>query len=602
MILKLPLEILEIIYLHLDSKSCICLLKTCTSLHFNLGENVKFYRHVCRGLGLDTVEWCGQASDRNADFWKCLHDKSVAVENVLSTRGVFEVDRIHVDINSFKLKGNAKVLQKVLKLPEAHKNVPDYKPLRRKLISESIFSYAMSDLYFVLVVSNSKSYKSHLTVWNTSKTISYAFSVNHHSSPNSELANLWLACSEDILVHKHYLILMATKAEPSNFFNEAKPCNSDLLYIYDLKKRTDEVDHGFLVAKYTLKSAVRFLPLILKEGGGSKLMVWGNLLLAVCPETSEEYYKYEPDTEPSLVIRCFDLTSIMAGDMDSGVQQLELVAEHRLQGVRMKQPYSYIASDQKGPNIVMSFSRQDHHCMSQQFVILSLKRRETFLSSITTYNTTNMTRIPSLLSLSNGVRRREQSLIAASENPSVFAVMDASGLVQLADGQGKFKQFYPVYGISDDFDTFYDELHIYGERVVTMKIFHNREMSVGSKNTILAVSNLEGDLLWKIRTNIVLTNTGERLYLSPMFNHLFVSDAKKAVVYDLTSGQVKNIVHYPRHKRQSKELDSQDPDISAYAQTGVSIWELTRVGDRVLVVHDVERFNPVIVDFIDFLG
>ena len=232
-------------------------------------------------------------------------------------------------------------------------------------------------------------------------------------------------------------------------------------------------------------------------------MVWGNLLLAVCPETSEEYYKYEPDTEPSLVIRCFDLTSIMAGDMDNGVQQLELVAEHRLQGVRMKQPYSYIASDQKGPNIVMSFSRQEHQCMSQQFVILSLKSRETFLSSINTYNTTNMTRIPSLLSLDNGVRRREQSLIAASENHSVFAVMDASGLVQLADGLGKFKQFYPVYGISDDFDTFYDELHIYGERVVTMKIFHNREMSVGSKNTILAVSNLDGELLWKIRTNIV---------------------------------------------------------------------------------------------------
>ena len=87
-----------------------------------------------------------------------------------------------------------------------------------------------------------------------------------------------------------------------------------------------------------------------------------------------------------------------------------------------------------------------------------------------------------------------------------------------------------------------------------------------------------------------------------MFNHLFVSDAKKAVVYDLSSGQVKNIVHYPKHnKKQSKELDSQDPDISAYAQTGVSIWELSRVGDRVVVVHDVERFNPVIVDFIDFL-
>ena len=98
-----------------------------------------------------------------------------------------------------------------------------------------------------------------------------------------------------------------------------------------------------------------------------------------------------------------------------------------------------------------------------------------------------------------------------------------------------------------------------------------------------------------------LNNTGERLYLSPMFRNLFVSDAKKAVVYDITTGSVRNIIHYPKHKRQGKEVNSQDPDISAYAQTGVSIWELKRVEDKLVVVHDIERFNPVIVDFIDLL-
>ena len=86
-----------------------------------------------------------------------------------------------------------------------------------------------------------------------------------------------------------------------------------------------------------------------------------------------------------------------------------------------------------------------------------------------------------------------------------------------------------------------------------------------------------------------------------MFGHLFVSDAKKAVVYDISSGRVRNVLHYPRHKRKTKELISRDPDVSAYAQTGVSIWDIRRVGDMVVVIHDVERFNPVVADFIEFL-
>ena len=504
----LPAEILELIYLHLDPQSCISLQNTSSNLQYKLDDSTKFHQHVCECLGLDTPEWSGekscQTSGRNLNFWKSLYKKWFSTDLALSSRKIFDVDRIMLDINNLRMNAKSNIRQRVLKLPESQRQVPDYKHLRRKLISESIFSYAVSDLYFILIVSSSKSYKSHLSVWNTSNTISYTYSISQYSAPKSDLPNLWVACSEDVMVYTNLLIIMATQAEPSNFFNEARPSNKDLIHVYDLDKGSEKADvAGFLVAKYTLAASVRFLPIILKEGGGSKLMAWGNLLLAVCPETSEDYYKYEPDTEPTLVIRCFDLAPVRVDR--SGVQEMVLVGEHRLSGVKMKQPYSYIASDQKGPNIVMSFSKQDQHeeFLSQQFVILSLRCKETFISSIRTFNTTNMSRIPSLLNLDFGVRRREQSLIAVGEKFPVFATMDASGLVQLADGLGKFKQFYPVYGISDDFDTFYDELHIYGERVVIMKIFLNREMSLGSKNTILAVTNFAGELLWKIKTNIV---------------------------------------------------------------------------------------------------
>ena len=48
---------------------------------------------------------------------------------------------------------------------------------------------------------------------------------------------------------------------------------------------------------------------------------------------------------------------------------------------------------------------------------------------------------------------------------------------------------------------------------------------------------------------------------------------------------------------------SASADTSPYAQTGVSIWDLRgmRLGERnvLVVVHDIERINPNIVDFYD---
>ena len=40
-----------------------------------------------------------------------------------------------------------------------------------------------------------------------------------------------------------------------------------------------------------------------------------------------------------------------------------------------------------------------------------------------------------------------------------------------------------------------------------------------------------------------------------MFGNILVSDARKVVVYSLTTGSVLNTIHYHKYKRLSKEID-----------------------------------------------
>merc|ERR1719228_1141391 len=124
----------------------------------------------------------------------------------------------------------------------------------------------------------------------------------------------------------------------------------------------------------------RLFPLILKEGGGSRLLVWKNLLLAVCPEVRQEYYTTEPEAQPSCVLRVFNLSQIEA--KEEGVVNLESVWSYVVDEVRLKQPSSYMASDQKGPNVVMSFSRGNGDRLDQQIIILSLKDENTVRDSV----------------------------------------------------------------------------------------------------------------------------------------------------------------------------------------------------------------------------
>ena len=115
-----------------------------------------------------------------------------------------------------------------------------------------------------------------------------------------------------------------------------------------------------------------------------------------------------------------------------------------------------------------------------------------------------------------------------------------------------------------------------------------------------------------------------------MFGKILISDAKKVVVYSMETGQSIKTINYYKYRRMSSEIERSrkfihliiykyvlfgisilaDPDTSPYAQTGISVWDLQRLsghgsnvnvdndeaGEMFVVVHDIERLNPIICD------
>jgi len=486
-----------------------------------------------------------------------------------------------MDLNSLRTGRDVQKYQRILHLPEEAKASLDFKTLKQSLIAENIFSYGLSESHFVLIVSNSQTYKSIVTVWRIGEEVTFSYSLTPSSHPLHPLTSLCLLSSEDLLLHGSLLILMASPVGPSNFFNESQPLTSDLLHVFDLSQ--PPLAPGFLAGRHALPAPwLRLLPPVLKAGGGPRLRADGHLLLAVCPLVQATHYTTDHAlAQANITLKLFSLSPLQ--------EELEMLWEHTVPDTSPLLPLSYLACDQKGPSLVLSFSRScEQQPLSQQFLTLSLAAPS---PSLRVHRAPTMPRVPRLLETEG---RREECLVAVGEQQGVFATLDAAGLVTVANSAGIYRQFFPVYGVSDDFDTFYDELHIYNGLLVLLKIFQNRELGLGNKRSLVVVGSLQGEVLWRAGTAV----GGERLYLAPMLHNLLLSSARGATVYGLRTGEVKAVIHYPRYKRQSRELESGDPQVSPYAQTGFSVWELRRLGDRVAVVHDMERVNPVLLDLI----
>ena len=221
-ICKIPQEILEIIVEYLDPKSALNLLQSSKTLLEKLDYSLTFWKHVCIGLGLETYEWTNAKGFKSVTEWRRMFYASQNIQNVLLSDNPLPVQRIVADLSKIGQPNiNSKThQQKILQLPQDAniKLTQNFKTLRRKLIADnifrffqfsislsiktSVFSYGMSRKFFVLVVSNCQSYKSHFSVWNLqSSEVTYEYNIDGINSCPS-LTNLWLASSEDILGKK----------------------------------------------------------------------------------------------------------------------------------------------------------------------------------------------------------------------------------------------------------------------------------------------------------------------------------------------------------------------------------------------------------------
>ena len=521
----LPPELLLLISSFLPPVNSLALSCTCKKIHRDLSETPSFWKRVCRDLDLFGEEWNEDNGSNNKNTLSDLKGRFLRgkrAERGLRRKGDLRAQRINFDINAqrsvkfFVIKN-----QRIQTFPEEAGLRLDLKTLKQSHIAQNVFSCDISDRYFVLIISDTETFKSRVTVWKVGKEISFAYGLTPNTHPDHELVNFWLFSAEDMRVHKNLLILMATKVEPSPFFNESRPINSELLHIYNLDREPSSP--SFLVARYSLPPPwLRLVPQVLKAGGGLRLSVWDDMLLAVCPLVKEGYYRHGLEKDQAkLEMKVFRLPSTAATEQLA--KELHPLWEHTVQQTCPLLPISYMACDQKAAHMVLAFSKlplDPGFPLTQQFITLTLK--EDGIETIAVHTNRTMpkvcqrffyknhhkkiiqkifyNKVPSLLVGED--RRREECLVAVGEKPHQFAVMDAAGLVTV-HSDGKFVQFFPIYGICDNFDTNYDELHIYRGKLVMLKIFQNRELGLGEKHSVLAVASLEGQLLWRVNTTLV---------------------------------------------------------------------------------------------------
>ena len=278
-------------------------------------------------------------------------------EICLRNNAELKAQRIYYDINSLRSKKFPVIKnQRVQRWPEDAGLRLDLKTLRQSEIAQNVFSCDISDQYFVLIISNTKTFKSRVTAWKIEiDKISFSFGLTPTTHPEHDLVNFWLFSAEDMRLYKNLLILMATRVEPSPYFNESRPMNSELLHIYNLDR--DPNSPSFLVARYCLPPPwLRLVPQILKAGGGLRLSVWDTFLLVVCPLVKEDFYRYGVEKEQArLDLKVFRLTS--NDKEEKQVEEMQPLWEHTVQQTCPLLPLSYLACDQKGANMVLSFSR-----------------------------------------------------------------------------------------------------------------------------------------------------------------------------------------------------------------------------------------------------
>ena len=116
------------------------------------------------------------------------------------------------------------------------------------------------------------------------------------------------------------------------------------------------------------------------------------------------------------------------------------------------------------------------------------------------------------------------------------------------------------------------------------------------------------NLEWTLKpSELPSLSRDDRYYLHCDFDLVWLSDSRKSVLLSVNSGKPVGILRYPEYEKAISEISWHDEDTSPYAQTGNSVWEIgSHIGRHfianpdkqpfIVVVHDIERCNPVAAD------
>ncbi len=115
-------------------------------------------------------------------------------------------------------------------------------------------------------------------------------------------------------------------------------------------------------------------------------------------------------------------------------------------------------------------------------------------------------------------------------------------------------------------------------------------------------------LLWRVDVDqshkVLDLNVAHRFFLSFGLGYVWLADPAGVTFLKTTSGSFSGRLKFPRLRRALREIPPSEPNVSAYAQTGCSVWGVAKLGGcgggeaRLLVVHDIERSAPIAFDVI----
>ena len=143
----LPVELLERIFLILDTKSALNLAICSKNLNSILNNSLKCWRNICRDQHLDTHEWTGNIKVVTTSQWRKIYQGAVKVNKGLTSKDQ-KVSRVLADFGplSGSTAGDSfdpEKHQTLLHLPEDTKShILFYKSINhpsRKLASEEDF-------------------------------------------------------------------------------------------------------------------------------------------------------------------------------------------------------------------------------------------------------------------------------------------------------------------------------------------------------------------------------------------------------------------------------------------------------------------------------